>query len=90
MRERDELLAAMKKKGVTIHLARVHALCYEKGSELPMGDPERKMRARSVLLGDNVVDTWFQEAEMEALAVPLHPWKILACLMQRASGSTTK
>ena len=38
VRERDELLAAMKKKGVTIHLARVHALCDEKGCLLYTSD----------------------------------------------------
>ena len=58
-------VAECRKSNKTAHFARVVSLCYEKGSELPKGDKERRMRARSVLLGDNVRDTWHQEAESE-------------------------
>ena len=39
---------------------------------MPKGHLERMMRCRTVFLGDNVTDTWYQEAEMEGLgaAVP--------------------
>ena len=49
----------------TVHFGRIVELCHEKGSELEIGDPERKMKGRSVLLGDNVKDqdfSWFQSS----------------------------
>ena len=70
--EKRTKIAELSRKNEIAHFGRVCSLCYEKGSELPKGDKERKMRARSVFLGDNVKDTWHQEAEMEGLgaAVP--------------------
>ena len=65
--EESDLIAWSRKEGITIHIARGCVLLYEKGSELPKGHDDRKMRARTVLLGDNVVDAWFQQAEMEGL-----------------------
>ena len=38
-------------------------LCHEKGRALRIGDPERKLKGRSVLLGDNVKDPDFSWAE---------------------------
>ena len=65
--ERWKKVQECQRANKTIHLGRVAAMCYEKGSELPENHPERKMRARSVFLGDNVIDQWYQEAEMEGL-----------------------
>ena len=70
--EKRTKIAECRRSNEIVHFGRVCSLCYEKGSELPKGDKERRMRARSVFLGDNVKDTWHQEAEMEGLgaAVP--------------------
>ena len=48
-----------------ISLASVHSASQKVA--LPPNDLERKMRARTVLLGNDVRDTWYQEAEMEGL-----------------------
>ena len=55
--------AKARQEGDTVHFARMCELCHEKGSELEIGDPERKMKGRSVLLGDNVKDHDFSWAE---------------------------
>ena len=63
--ERSAKVTDASRRSQTIHLARVCILAYEKGSELKADDPERKYKARTGLLGDNITDTWYQEAEME-------------------------
>ena len=50
-----------------MHIGFVCPLCYQKGSELADGHPDKKYRARTVFLGNQVVDEYFQEAEMEGL-----------------------
>ncbi len=49
--------------GKTVHCGRIVEHCHEEGSELEIGDPERKMKGRSVLLGDKVRDQDFSWAE---------------------------
>jgi len=38
------------------HLGRIFALCVDKGSERPIGDPGRKFKGRVVFQGNNVRD----------------------------------
>jgi len=45
-----------RRKGETVHFGRIVELCFEKGSELPEGDSERKFKGRDVFLGDQVRD----------------------------------
>ena len=51
-------------KGLTIHFGRNCERCHEKGAELADGDPEKKMKGRAVLLGDNVRDQDLNWAEL--------------------------
>jgi hypothetical protein len=59
--------AEARKKGDTVHFGRIVELCMEKGSELPEGDPQREFKGRSVFLGDNVKDEYFNWAEFADL-----------------------
>ena len=59
--------AEARLKNLTVHFDRICELCHEKGSELADGDPERKMKGRAVLLGDNVKDQDFNWAEFSEL-----------------------
>ena len=43
----------LKKKA---HFARISPICFEKGSELPHGDPDRKFKGRCVAQGNDVKD----------------------------------
>ena len=65
--EKKDLLLMARRTGETIHVGRIAAMCYEKGAELQPGHPDRKFRARTCFLGDQVKDEWYQEAEMEGL-----------------------
>jgi hypothetical protein len=67
VREEKSVVQESKDKGTTIHLAYGCILLYEKGSELPKGHEDRKTKARTVLLGNDVKDAWFEQAEMEGL-----------------------
>ena len=50
-----------------VHFGRVVELCYEKGSELQEGHPERIPKGRAVLLGGNVRDQDWLYAVFEEL-----------------------
>jgi hypothetical protein len=67
VREEASVLKESRDNGTTVHTAYGCILLYEKGSELPDGHEDRKTKARIVLLGNDVKDAWFQEAEMEGL-----------------------
>ena len=56
-----------EKNDTTVHFTRICELLYEKGSELPEGDPERKAKGRAVILGNNVTDQVFDWAEFQEL-----------------------
>ncbi len=64
VREASTVREAARASGQTIHFGRIVELCHEKGSELAPDDPERKMKGRSVLLGDHVKDQDFSWAEL--------------------------
>ncbi len=63
VREASTVREAARASGQTIHFGRIVELCHEKGSELAPDDPERKMKGRSVLLGDHIKDQDFSWAE---------------------------
>ena len=52
--EADQVRAKARQKGTIDHVGRSCELCHDKISELEYGDPEMKMKGRSVLLGDIV------------------------------------
>ena len=62
-REASDVRAQARQDGKTVHVGRICELCHEKGSELAGGDPEKKVKGRAVLLGDNVKDQDFSWAE---------------------------
>ena len=55
--------AKARQDGKTVRFGRICELCHVKGSELADGDPEKKMKGRAVLLGDNVKYQDFNWAE---------------------------
>jgi hypothetical protein len=63
VREASSVRDAARAAGNTVHFGRIVEPCHEKGSELALDDPERKMKGRSVLLGDNIKDQDFNWAE---------------------------
>ncbi|CAE8675163.1 unnamed protein product, partial [Polarella glacialis] len=60
------------RSGKKVHVGRLHAIATEKGSELPLGHPERKMKGRIVFLGNNVRDEDGQVALFGDLKRPRH------------------
>ena len=73
VREASSVRDAAHAAGKTVHFGRIVELCHEKGSELALDDPERKMKGRSVLLGDNVKDHDFNWASSVNLVPARHP-----------------
>ncbi|CAE8725927.1 unnamed protein product, partial [Polarella glacialis] len=55
------------RSGKKVHVGRLHAIAAEKGSELPLGHPERKMKGRIVFLGNNVRD---EDGQLQGCATP--------------------
>ena len=55
--EYDDLVKQMKAYGKSVDIGRIHSICSEKGSELPYGHPDRKMKGRIVFQGNNVKDS---------------------------------
>ena len=56
-----------RQEGKMAHFGSIAELCFEKGSELDEGDPNRKYKGRHVFLGDQVKDQNFDWAEFEQL-----------------------
>jgi hypothetical protein len=56
VREWSDVAAEARAAGKTVHHGRLAALCFEKNSELPVGDPSRKFKGRVVFLGNSVKD----------------------------------
>ena len=65
--EAAEVRKRADRNGKTVHFTRICELMYEKGSELPEGDPERIAKGRAVVLGNNVTDQVFDWAEFQEL-----------------------
>ena len=56
MREWSDVRNEAKNKKERNHVGMVFGFCVEKGSELPMGDPQRKFKGRVVFRGNQVRD----------------------------------
>ena len=65
--EKSAVVARANKSGRTVHFARIFDICVEKGSELPVGHPERKYKGRAVLQGDQVKDQNWEAAIFQDL-----------------------
>ena len=64
-----------RQAGKEVHLGYLLGLCFEKGSELPEGHPDRKFKGRSVFQGDRVVNQDWEVALFQDLRSkpPLKP-----------------
>ena len=63
VREWDDVSREAIKNKTKVHVGKIFEICVEKGSELPLGDPIRKFKGRTVFQGNNVKD---EAANMEA------------------------
>ena len=61
-REKKDVVNEAKAAGRKCHFGFIFPLCMEKGSELPEGDPGRKMKGRVVFGGDRVTDEHYESA----------------------------
>ena len=68
VREKSRVRHEARDKGITMHFARIFDLCVEKGSELPLGDPDRRFKGRAVLQGDQVIDQNWEAALFQDLS----------------------
>ncbi len=57
--EAKDARTAARRQNKKAHFGRIAEMCYEKGSELPVGHASRVYKGRSVFLGDNVKDENF-------------------------------
>ena len=55
-REMGDVRREDKRTGMGMHFVRMHGLCFDRNAELPVGDPPRKYKGRSVLLGNVIRD----------------------------------
>ena len=72
VREAASVREEAQQAGKAVHCGRIVERCHEMGSELDTGEPDRKMKGRSVLLGDNVKD---QDLSWVPVRPPLKPPK---------------
>jgi hypothetical protein len=56
-----------RRSATKAHIGRIFEICVEKGSELPLGHPERKFKGRSVYQGNQVRDEYGRQAVFEDL-----------------------
>jgi hypothetical protein len=56
IRECEDVSKEALKNKTKVHVGKVFEICVEKGSELPLGDPMRKFKGRTVFQGNNVKD----------------------------------
>ena len=67
VREYDDVVSEAKKSGKEVHMARIHGICVEKNYQLPKGHPNRKFKGRSVLLGNQVKNQFWEAAFFQDL-----------------------
>jgi hypothetical protein len=58
---------AARESGTKLHVGRIFAICVEKGSELPEGNPNRKFKGRVVFQGNQVYDENWDAALFQEL-----------------------
>ena len=56
VREWADVAREARQAGKEVHFGYLLGLCFEKGSELPEGHPDRKFKGRSFFQGDRVVN----------------------------------
>ena len=56
VREWEDVSREAIKNKTKVHVGKIFEICVEKGSELPLGDPMRKFKGRTVFQGNNVKD----------------------------------
>ena len=69
VKEANLVRAEVKGADRKAHFGMIAELCFEKGSELLKGDPERKFKGRHVFLGDNVKDEFFNWASRASAVI---------------------
>ena len=67
VREKRDVRREAERFGLTVFFALLAELCFQKGSELPKGDPGQVYKGRHVLLGDQVKDGQFDAAQFQDL-----------------------
>ena len=90
VREWEDVSREAKKKNKKVHVGKVFEICVEKGSELPINDPLRKFKGRTVFQGNNVKDESSEVAlfsELGSSPVTLEAGKVLDAYGQ-APGNT--
>ena len=65
--EASSVRRAAREEGTTVHFGQIAELCFQKGSELPKGDPLQRYKGRHVFLGDSVKDQDFDFAIFQDL-----------------------
>ena len=78
--KRDVIRDAMRLKK-KVHFARIFPICFEKGSELPEGDPDRKFKGQCVVQGSDVKNENTHAATFQELFPLLLHWRLLNLLM---------
>ena len=76
VKEKRDVINDALKLGKKVHFARISPICYEKGIELPEGDPDRKFKGRCVVQGNDVKDILMQLYSRSSRH-PLRPWRLL-------------
>ena len=67
VREWEDVSREAMKNKTKVHVGKIFEICVEKGSELPLGDPMRKFKGRTVFQGNNVKD---EAADVALFAEP--------------------
>ena len=68
VQEWSSVAAKARVKGEQAHLGRLHAICVEKNSELPISDSRRKYKGRVVFLGNSVKDQNWEAAMFQDIS----------------------
>ena len=66
-RDKRDIIKESHETGTTHHFAELFDICVEKGSELPLGDKNRKFKGRVVFRGNRVRDTSNEVAMFQEL-----------------------
>ena len=73
VREWSSVVHEAKQEGREIHVGSLHELVVEKGSELPLGDKNRKLKGRVVFIGDRVRVERKSTQLLRSCPLPLRP-----------------